>query len=93
MLKSLLQPVRETGGRPVPKADLALMRQLDELYPKWPLYGSPRLGGELRQRGYENNHKGVQWLMRPVDLWAVYPKPRTVNRGVGIPSTSISSTA
>ncbi len=35
----------------VSTADITLMRQLDELYLKWPFYGSRRLCVELQQQG------------------------------------------
>lgn len=72
-----------TRRRDVAKADLELMRQIDELYLKWPFYGSRRLGEELRQRGYGVNRKRVQRLMRQMGLRAVYPKPRTSQPGAG----------
>ena len=72
-----------TRRRDVAKADLELMRQIDELYLKWPFYGSRRLGEELRQRGHGINRKRVQRLMRQMGLRAVYPKPRTSQPGVG----------
>ncbi len=53
------------------------MRQIDELYLKWPFYGSRRLCEELQQRGYWVNRKRVQRLMRQMGLRAMYPKPRT----------------
>lgn len=64
-------------------ADLILMRQLDELYLKWPFYGSRRLCEELRQRGVRVNRKRVRRLMRQMGLRAVYPKPRTSQPGRG----------
>jgi len=72
-----------TLRRDVAKADLELMRQIDELYLKWPFYGSRRMGEELRQRGYVINRKRVQRLMRQMGLRAVYPKPRTSQPGAG----------
>ena len=72
-----------TRRRDIAKADLELMRQIDELYLKWPFYGSRRLGEELRQRGYGSNRKRVQRLMRQMGLRAVYPKPRTSQSRAG----------
>ncbi len=79
--------------RDVAKADLELMRQIDELYLKWPFYGSRRMSEELRQRGYVFNRKRVQRLMRQMGLRAVYPKPRTSQPGAGHKTTPISSPA
>lgn len=57
--------------------------QIDELYLKWPFYGSRRLGEEPRQRGYGINRKRVQRLMRQMGLRAVYPRPRISQTGKG----------
>ena len=67
----------------VTTADIDAMRQLDELYLKWPFYGSRRLCVELQQRGYRVNRKRVQRLMRKMGLRAIYPKPRTSQPGKG----------
>lgn len=53
------------------------MRVLDEVYLKWPFYGSRRLCDVRQQRGYRVNRQRVQRLMRPKGLRAIYPKPRT----------------
>ncbi len=68
---------------PVAGKDLTLMRLLDELYLKWPFYGSRRLCVELQQRGHQVNRKRVQRLMRKMGLRAIYPKPRTSLPGKG----------
>ncbi len=57
--------------------DLALMRQIDELYMRYPFYGSPRITEALRKSGVVVNRKCVVRLMRLMGLVAVYPKPRT----------------
>ena len=58
----------------VSTADIDSMRQLDELYLKWPFYGSRRLCVELQQRGYRVNRKRIQRLMRKMELRAIYPR-------------------
>jgi putative transposase len=60
------EPVGETAE------NLALMRQIDELYLKWPFYGSRKIAEELGI-----NRKRVQRLMRRMGLQAIYPKRRT----------------
>ena len=72
-----------TRARGTSAADLELMRQIDELYLKWPFYGSRRLCEELQQRGQRVNRKHIQRLMRQMGLRAVYPKPRTSQPGKG----------
>ena len=59
-------------------ANLALMRRIDELYTRWPFYGSRRLADELGV-----SRKRVQRLMRLMGIEAVGPKPRTTTRAPG----------
>ena len=54
------------------------MRQIDELYLKWPFYGSRKMAEELGV-----NRKRVQRLMRRMGLQAIYPKRRTTWPGSG----------
>lgn len=58
--------------------NLALMRSIDELYTRWPFYGSRRLADELRV-----NRKRVQRLMRLMGIEAIYPKKRTTRPAAG----------
>ena len=66
--------------RPVGESEenLRLMRQIDELYTRWPFYGSRRLADELSV-----NRKRVQRLMRRMGIEAIYPKRRTTRPGAG----------
>ena len=75
----LAVPRSSAYARPqrVPAVDVELMRQIDELYLKWPFYGSRRLHDELQYQGYRVNRKRVQRLMQQMGLRAVYPTPRT----------------
>ena len=57
--------------------DLALMRRMDELYTKWPFYGSRRMVAALRQDGWIVNRKRVRRLMRMMGVEAIYQKPNT----------------
>lgn len=63
--------------KPVDDEDLALMRRIDELYMKWPFYGSRRLVAELRGEGYDVNRKRVRRLMQVMGIEAIYQKPNT----------------
>jgi putative transposase len=58
--------------------NLALMRQIDELYLQWPFMGSRQMADQLNV-----NRKRVQRLMRRMGIEAIYPKPRTTRRGPG----------
>jgi putative transposase len=52
--------------------NLALMRSIDELYTRWPFYGSRRIADEL---GVSRGR--VQRLMRVMGIEAIYPQRRT----------------
>ena len=68
---------------PIPEADLALMRRIDEIHLKIPFYGSRRIRDRLQREGYEVNRKKVQRLMRLMGISALYPKRRTSLPGRG----------
>ena len=53
------------------------MRRIDELYLKWPFYGSRRMVAQLRGEDHDVNRKRVQRLMRLMGLQAIYQKPNT----------------
>jgi putative transposase len=57
--------------------DLGLMRRIDELYLKWPFYGSRRMVAELRGEGFDVGRKRVRRLMRLMGIEAIYQKPNT----------------
>jgi putative transposase len=74
----LLQLERSTyyyQPRSESRENLASMRAIDQLYLKYPFYGSRRMAEELGL-----NRKRVQRLMRRMGLEAVGPKPRTTRR-------------
>ena len=77
---ALLGLARSGVYRPKPAdndADLVLMRRIDELFTKWPFYGSRRMTVTLRVEGWTVNRKRVQRLMRTMGLAALGPKPNT----------------
>lgn len=57
--------------------NLRLMRRIDELHLRHPVYGSPRLTADLRREGWEVNQKRVVRLMGVMGIEAIYPKRRT----------------
>ena len=63
--------------QPVPAADLALMRQLDELHLEYPCAGSRMLRDLLWLRGVIVGRKHVATLMRRMGIGALYRHPRT----------------
>lgn len=66
------QPVGETAE------NLALMRQIDQLYLQCPFYGSRKIAEQL---GY--NRKRIQRLMRRMGIEAIYRKRRTTRPARG----------
>ena len=64
--------------------NLELMRRIDEQYTKTPFYGWPRMTAQLRRAGYAVNPKRVRRLMQLLGLQAIYPKPRTSQKGAEV---------
>jgi putative transposase len=63
--------------RPVPAADLALMRRIDELHLEFPFAGSRMLRGLLAAEGSKIGRRHVKTLMRRMGIEALYRRPRT----------------
>lgn len=61
-----------------------LLHALDQVYTKYPFYGSRRLKFALfDEYGIRINRKCVQRLMRLLGIQAIYPKPRTTIPAAG----------
>lgn len=58
-------------------ATLALMRRIDELFMKYPFYGSRQMARQLRREGARAGRHRVRRLMRLMGLAAIYQAPRT----------------
>jgi len=63
--------------------NLAWMRRIDEQYLATPFFGSRQMRAWFQRQGFRLNRKRVQRLMRLMGLEAIYPKPRTTQRGAG----------
>jgi putative transposase len=63
--------------RPVPQADLALMRRLDQLHLEFPFAGSRMLRGLLAAEGSKVGRRHVKTLMKRMGIEALYRRPRT----------------
>jgi putative transposase len=63
--------------RPVPEADLAIMRRLDRLHLEFPFAGSRMLRGFLAAEGCKIGRRHVKTLMRRMGMEALYRRPRT----------------
>ena len=57
--------------------NLALMRRIDELFLKYPFYGSRQMVRQLRRDGVWIGRHRVRRLMRLMGLEAIYQAPRT----------------
>jgi putative transposase len=63
--------------RPVPDADLAIMRHLDRLHLEFPFAGSRMLRGLLAAEGSKIGRRHVKTLMKRMRIEAHYRRPRT----------------
>src|ERR687893_1519180 len=63
--------------RPVPAADLAIMRRMDELHLEFPFAGSRMLRDLLAQEGVAIGRRHVSTLMKRIGIEALYRKPNT----------------
>jgi putative transposase len=57
--------------------NLSLMRRIDELFLKYPFYGSRQMTRQLRREGLSVGRHRVRRLMRLMGLEAIYQAPRT----------------
>ncbi len=58
-------------------ANLELMRRIDELFMKYPFYGSRQMVRQLLREGFAVGRHRVRRLMRLMGLEAIYQAPRT----------------
>jgi putative transposase len=63
--------------RPVPPAELVIMRRMDELHLDYPFAGSRMLRGLLRGEGAEIGREHVATLMKRMGIQAIYRRPNT----------------
>jgi putative transposase len=64
-------------SRPVPEADLTIMRRLDRLHLEFPFAGARMLKGLLAAEGSKIGRRHVKTLMRRMGIEALYRRPRT----------------
>jgi putative transposase len=69
--------------KPVPEADLALMRRMDELHLDFPFAGSRMLRDLLKLEGHAAGRKRIARLMRLMGIEALYRKRNTSKRHPG----------
>ena len=63
--------------QPVPDAELAIMRRIDELHLDYPFAGSRMLRDLLRGEGIAIGRERVAAMMRRMGLEALYRRPNT----------------
>jgi putative transposase len=69
--------------RPVPPADLAIMRRIDELHLEYPFAGSRMLRDLLAGEGVEIGRQHVITMMRRMGIEAIYRRPNTSKAAPG----------
>ena len=69
--------------RPVPAADLELMRQIDRLHMEFPFAGARMLRRLLAANGSKVGRRHVKTLMSRMGIEALYRRPRTTKPGAG----------
>jgi len=69
--------------RPVPEADLALMRRIDALHLEHPFMGARMLRDSLRREGFAVGRKHVSTLMTRMGVEPLYRRPRTTRKHPG----------
>ena len=66
---------------PTPE-EVALRHRIDELYTRWPFYGSRKITVSLRREGFSINRKRVQGCMRQMGIAGVCPGPNLSKRNL-----------
>ena len=66
--------------KPFSTADLALMRQIDELHLEHPFMGARMLRDQLNRKGFEVGRNHVKTLIKKMGVEAIYSKPSTSKR-------------
>jgi putative transposase len=69
---------------PVSQEDIQTMNLIDQIYTKYPYYGSRRIKKELRRYHHVIiNRKHIQRLMHLMGIEAIYPRPNTSRANIG----------
>ena len=68
--------------QPVPPTaeEIALKHRIDEIYTKYPFYGSRRMTQQLGREGWLINRKAVQRHMREMGIYGITPGPNLSKR-------------
>ncbi len=60
-----------------PAEEIALKHRIDEIYTRYPFYGSRRIGAQLQREEVMINRKTVQRYMREMGIAGIAPGPQT----------------
>jgi len=60
--------------------EVAIRHRIDEIYTRYPFYGSRRIREALKREGIVVNRKRVQGLMADMGITAIYPGPNLSKR-------------
>ena len=66
--------------QPPSAQEVAIKHRIDELYTKWPFYGSRRITAHSQQEGVTINRKTVQRHMREMGIEGISPGPNLSKR-------------
>lgn len=55
--------------------NLAMMKEIDQIYTSYPFYGKRRMSAVLKSKGHEVGVDLARTLMRRMGIQAIYPKP------------------
>ncbi len=61
-------------------AEVALKHRIDELYTRYPFYGSRRIAATLRREGAAVNRKAIRRHLRELGIEGIAPGPNTSAR-------------
>lgn len=62
--------------------EVAIKHRIDEIYTRFPFYGSRRITAQLKHDGMHINRKRVQRHMREMGIQAIYPGPNLSKRNL-----------
>ncbi|SDI43435.1 putative transposase [Natribacillus halophilus] len=62
--------------------EIAIKHRIDEIYTKFPYFGSRKLAEKLKDEGVNINRKRVQRHMREMGIQAIYPGPNLSKRNL-----------
>jgi HTH-like domain len=66
--------------QPPSAAEVQLKHRIDEIYTKWPFYGSRKITAQLQLEGVEVNRKAIQRHMREMGIAGICPGPNLSKR-------------